>query len=539
MKVPQLTWTFAVALFGISIHHYIDVAKGYNVAPLTKALFYGVKFADTSLSIASWASDGCSYFPDICSLKKDIPKLEEEAKRLSEELKEKVQLLSSSHEENRETFNILDRANVNNERIVTTLEAIRGFSGTIVELLEEISGKAFSTIDPIKLEMDANALIENAASIRLQMKDMENAMEKRKLMGGISFGAGGAVQIAYYGYTARKYYKMKKAQGVDLAQSERTSVSKSVTLTGQIRTKLSSMQTWINNHPKVKMSMRVAAYGVSLLISGAMLYIDIKNSEQMRDRLRTVKQDLIDIIDGHDTTDSKVDEFLTTQEDAKASMADDFGTIKQAFLNATGFLAQLKTYPGDYYDQSLVDLPTYTAGIVSLSTINDQQEAYKSYLLKEAKNLQTVYNRFKMITAILNLINVPGYTMPLSVLLKTARQHDASTDRDLLLNIIANNQTSRDPYTWPDLNMSTGKITNIDLTPWFTLKTTTPTTTTARPTTTTRKPLRWTRVRRIRLPRVRIPRVRVPSVRVRRVRVPSVRLPRVRVSRFSSRFRGF
>lgn len=462
MKAAYLVTGLSLTVLLISFHWHVANVNAQYAALIGKTIFYTAQAVTIGLSIASWASGGCSYYPSICTLADDIKDLQPVAQVVITDVTVSSYMLKAMDDANVATYNTLYSANIKNERIVGKLEMIREYSNDIVVLLEEVSGIEVTTIDPEQIETDTNALVSNIQSVQLQIEALEKSMAMHRYMVGGFLALEILPKVFYLGVQTHRYYQFKKiTRGIDMTNLQRTKIKKLMASGGAVQGKLTGMQKWLVAHPKVAKTMKAAAYGMGFLLNGLVLYFEISTAQETKKSLETVKSDLQGIIDEAELTKATLLEYIVTEEVAAMTLASDWIEIQAGFVNSTEFLDEVKMVD-NYHDDDLNAIPEFTTESVSKESILDDQDTYLDFLTTEEENLQGWFNRMSGVKAIIDTMRQTEgmYQLPASLLLTIGGGHDDSMTMEIVYSVIAD--TYQDVTLWPN----TGFTDFIDVTPY-------------------------------------------------------------------------
>ncbi|CAH1801901.1 unnamed protein product [Owenia fusiformis] len=461
MRLPFFVTLLSIVLLLVSVQHVYEVHS--QAAAILKGIFYGTQAVTLGLSVASWASGGCSYFPSICDLKDEIEVLTPQVENIASRLNADAARLKEMDGVNTDFYNTLTSANGKNERIVGKLEMIRQYSADIVVLLDKVAGIEVTNIDPEQMETDVTAINNNIAGVQAQIKSLKESMQMHKYMHGAFLAIEILPKTLYFANNAYKHYKWRKSmKNIDTSNFQRSKIQKITGAQQATGAKMGRMQRYLNANPRIAKALKVAAYGVGFLLNGVILYFDITTAKASRDSLMQVRDDLKNIIADSAETQNTISDNIATEITAAAEMEGSYDQIKEGFVNSSDFMNQVREYSDDYYDQSISSIPVYTEKNVNKNNIVSCQNQYIDWLISQEQNLQGFFNRMKAVESVVNMVKLPTPPMFAFQLLMMAKAHDPTIELDIVLDVIAD--TKPDLNSWPDMDMTTYQMLQHDLT---------------------------------------------------------------------------
>ncbi|CAH1788441.1 unnamed protein product [Owenia fusiformis] len=463
MRLPLLTTLLSLVLLLVAVHHVYEVQS--SAALVLKGLFYGTQATTLGLSLASWASHGCSYYPSICDLQREIDTLTPRVEAIAANLNTDAERLKQMDGVNTDLYNTLTTANGKNERIVGKLEMIREYSADIVVLLKEVAGVSVTTIDPEQMETDVNAITTNIQGVKAQIKALEESMKMHSYMHGAFLAVEILPKTLYFANNAYNHYKWRKSmRNIDTTNFQRQKIQKIYEAHSTTGQKLSRMDIYLKANPRIAKALKVAAYGVGFLLNGIVLYFDISTAKASRDSLKIVRDDLNNIIADSAATQTTLTENIATEIEAAAEMEVSYEQIKEGFVNGSDFTNQLNDYSDSVYDESLADIPQYTDENVNKENLVASQNEYIDWLIAQETNLQGFFNRMKAVESILKMVALPTAPMMAFQLVMIGQSHDPTITLEIVLDVIAD--AKPEVTFWPDFDMTAFQPTQHDLRPY-------------------------------------------------------------------------
>ncbi|CAH1796727.1 unnamed protein product [Owenia fusiformis] len=464
MRLPHLTCSLALILLCVSLHHNVQEVQA-SWAALGKVAFAVGSLSAGSLSIASWYTEGCIYYPSICELQDDIPQLEAEATALTEELSADANNLKALYESNVDLYNIIYQASVKNERIIGNLENIEKYSYDILEILQYISNVDLPTLDSTAIDENKDNIDEQLAVIETHIADIEEAARYKKIRDGVVRISSLSGTGLYYGYQLYSYYKTVYATNPKAVrvQAPRMSI---MTATG-LRQRVDGMALFMANNPRFTKAMTASLYGISAFMSGLGIGLDIKNANDFRKKLEEVSADLKNIINDYNANKAKLDELIEEQETIQTESEAEFENVKTTFLENTAYLEALRSSSSASQDADLQSVPVFTTDNIDQYNIISNQNLYLDFLILEVETYKGLYNRVNMVSFISEYVKHPiqeQYPTVLSILVIAAKSLDETATRDIVLYSIADALPDR--ASWPDMDLTTQATSSVTLAPY-------------------------------------------------------------------------
>ncbi|CAH1781117.1 unnamed protein product, partial [Owenia fusiformis] len=459
--LPAYATMFSIIVLLIGIHHVYE-SEAVAALAVLKGIFYLTSAATISISITNFASEGCAFYPQICSLKDKIKVKEPQVEAIAAGLKDDAALLREMDGVNTALYNTLNSANVKNERIVGKLEMIRDYSADIVQLLETVAGIEVTNIDPDQMDTDVNAIQTNIISVQSSIKSLEEQMKQYKYIHGAFLAIEILPKAIYFANNRYKWYQNKKMMtGLDTTNFQRAKIQKLQTAQAQTGGRLGALNTYLKSHPKVATGLKVAAYGMGFLMNGAVLYFEFSTMEQTRDSFQAIVDQMDDIIESAAETREVLEASLDTEEEAAIDLGANYIQIKEGFVNSSAFMNEIKTYSGDYYSQSITDLPSYTDENINDENIIASQDEYIDWLIEQEEHLQSLFDRLSALKLIEQMLAIEAYQTPIYSLVAVGQSHDTTLTRETVIQLIADTKTNVN--VWPDFT-ETFQFIMVDLT---------------------------------------------------------------------------
>ncbi|CAH1796726.1 unnamed protein product [Owenia fusiformis] len=461
MRLPRLTCSLALTLMCISLHHNIQEVQG-NWAALGKVLFAGVT---STLSIASWASEGCLYFQEICAFKESIPELENRAKGYTQSLSADANALKALYESNVDLYNLIYSATIKNERIIGSLKAIEKYSHGILKNLVYIANVDIPAMDLTPGDVEKTKQEFNR--IANQIETVEKAANRKKIRDGLKrFRALTGTGIMY-GNIAYNYFNPGPVSPVSPAPARELKTKLSLNTATGLKQRINSMTKYMANYPRFSNAVNAAVFGTKVLMAGIGIALDVKNARRYREKLSQIQADLESIIADYETNRARLDTLLQDQRNVQSDGEAELGNVEETFLQNTEYLDILRSSRSSSQDAELLNVPLFTASSVNKDNIIDNQNIYIDYLTTRVDELKAVYSRVDMIKFITQFVQSPTQAknqIPLSVLIMIAEGMDPTVTRDIVLYTIAD--ALPNTADWPDMDPTTGTLATVNLAPY-------------------------------------------------------------------------